>query len=230
MKILAYRVGGILGVVTFVTAVSVFVWHLTEPDENVAVTDVSPTAMRPSDESRIAKSGGRRIAEFRVTKFSTIAATKEGVREEEERSGAEAEGLADPVTTDNEDENVVESDAALSEWDAVVDEIGALPDHAVRHEDQARVNQVLKRVPLERRRESVQALLNMVSDDNFSIVHDLLFDRSQSSDVVQTVYHDLLNRPEEVKIPLLREIAQDPIHANYSEAHRILNVQNLSGE
>ena len=35
---------------------------------------------------------------------------------------------------------------------------------------------------------------------------------------------------EEVKTPLLKEIAQDASHANCAEARRILDVQNLGGE
>lgn len=227
MKGLTYIAGVILGVVAFVTAVSVFVWHWTLPDEDLVVADASSAAGHQLDESRTSEFGGRRIAEFRATKSPTIVTTKNVVQEEEDGSAEGTANLADSEMMDDEEGNVMDGEpaTALGEWDVIVDEIGLLSDRAVTREDQVRINQALKRVPPERRRESVQALLNMVNDDNFVIVHDLLLDRSQSPDVVQAVYHDLLNRPDEVKTPLLKEIAQDATHANALEARQILKLQ-----
>ena len=58
----------------------------------------------------------------------------------------------------------------------------------------------------------------------------VLFDPAQPTEVVDAVFNDLLNRPEEVKTPLLEEISQDSSYANCAEARRILDVQKLSSE
>ena len=44
MKGLTYIAGVILGVVAFVTAVSVFVWHWTLPEEDLVVADAASIA------------------------------------------------------------------------------------------------------------------------------------------------------------------------------------------
>lgn len=121
-------------------------------------------------------------------------------------------------------------DAAVAAWDALVEGFAASPDRAVTKDDRAKVNAALKRLPRERRRESAQSLLNLVSDGSFGVMRDVLFDPAQPTEVVDAVFNDLLNRPEEVKLPLLKEISQDASHANCVEARRILDVQKLGGE
>ena len=133
-------------------------------------------------------------------------------------------------TSESSDEGVSAEDAAVAAWDALVEDFAASSDRVVTKEDRAKVNEALKRLPRDRRRESAQSLLNLVSDGNFGVMRDVLFDPAQPTEVVDAVFNDLLNRPEEVKTPLLKEISQDSSHANCAEARRILDVQKLGGE
>ena len=214
MKSLAVAIGCVLFIAVVVTAVSVGVWCWTWPDIDSATIEASPCPAGSHEDVK-----PRRIAEA-----SDVAPLRGGIAPR--RVMAESQnGVQSKNSVAAYDMALPSEDQALVEWDALVDEIGALTDHAVTREDWARVNQALRRVPPERRRESAQALLNMVSDDNFDVVHDLLLDRSQSPDVVQAVYHDLLNRPDEVKLPLLKEVANSSTHANSLEARQILELQ-----
>jgi hypothetical protein len=135
-----------------------------------------------------------------------------------------------PEAAEASDAAALAEDAAVAAWDALVENFAATSDRSVTKEDRAKVNEALKRLPRERRRASAQSLLNLVSDGNFGVMRDVLFDPAQPTEVVDAVFNDLLNRPEEVKTPLLKEIAQDAAHANCAEARRILDVQMLGGE
>ena len=143
---------------------------------------------------------------------------------------AEAAKVESGETPEAAEAVVSAEDAAVAAWDALVEDFAASSDRVVTKEDRAKVNEALKRLPRERRRESAQSLLNLVSDGNFGVMRDVLFDPAQPTEVVDAVFNDLLNRPEEVKTPLLKEIAQDSSHANCAEARRILDVQKLGGE
>ena len=143
---------------------------------------------------------------------------------------AEAAKVESGETLETAEAVVSAEDAAVAAWDALVEDFTASSDRVVTKEDRAKVNEALKRLPRERRRESAQSLLNLVSDGNFGVMRDVLFDPAQPTEVVDAVFNDLLNRPEEVKTPLLKEISQDSSHANCAEARRILDVQKLGGE
>ena len=143
---------------------------------------------------------------------------------------AKGESGETPEAAEASDAAALAEDAAVAAWDALVENFAATSDRGVTKEDRAKVNEALKRLPRGRRRTSVESLLNLVPDGNFGVMRDVLFDPAQPTEVVDAVFNDLLNRPEEVKTPLLKEIAQDAAHANCAEARRILDVQMLGGE
>ncbi len=146
-----------------------------------------------------------------------------------EKPNGEVGPLAEEAqeTVDVADPGETEEDAAVAAWETLVEDFAASSDHAVTKESSAKVNKALKRLPRERRRESAQSLLNLVSDGDFGVMRDVLFDSAQPIEVIDAVFNDLLNRPDEVKIPLLEEIARDEAHANCVEARRILDVQKI---
>ena len=135
---------------------------------------------------------------------------------------AKAESREMPEAAEASDAAASAEDAAVAAWDALVENFAATSDRSVTKEDCAKVNEALKRLPRDRRRASAQSLLNLVPDGNFGVMRDVLFDPAQPTEVVDAVFNDLLNRPEEVKTPLLKEISQDASHANCAEARRIL--------
>lgn len=53
---------------------------------------------------------------------------------------------------------------------------------------------------------------NLVSDENIACLKAILMDASEPQEVLETIYYDLLNRPEEVKTPILREVAEVENH------------------
>lgn len=121
-----------------------------------------------------------------------------------------------------------DEEAAVAAWDALVAELGEPLGRPVGRDDRARVSRALKRLARGRRREAVQSLVNVVGDADVGVAGDVLLDRSQPVEVVEAVFNDLLNRPDEVKRPFLEAVAADEAHAACAEARRMLDVQRLS--
>lgn len=131
-------------------------------------------------------------------------------------------------TYDGNADAAADEEAAAAAWEALLDEFGAPLARPVASEDRARVSRALRRLPAGRRREAAQSLMNLLGDTDFDVMGDILLDRNQPAEVVEAVFNDLLNRPDEVKRPFLREIAKDEGHVGCTEARRILDVQSLS--
>ena len=197
-------------------AIGVGVWVASRPidglDVDVALSAAdgagSKTGTAPVRQAvDVAKKKGREIPKNQFVEKANgeIVPLAEAAKGELEESAE---------TSESSDEGVSEEDATVAAWDALVEDFAASSDRAVTKEDRAKVNEALKRLPRDRRRASTQSLLNLVSDGNFGVMRDVLFDPAQPTEVVDAVFNDLLNRPEEVKTPLLKEISQDASHAN----------------
>ena len=50
----------------------------------------------------------------------------------------------------------------------------------------------------------------------------ILFDTKEPKDVLSSIYYDLLNRPEELKMPIIRKLAADKNHPLSEEALDLL--------
>lgn len=212
---------GFLGVVVLVVGVAFLVWKLTWPDEDFAALDAPPAP--PSARASLPREAPkpRLVMEDKVVQ--TLGGEKVAVKGVVVlRDFVRTESPADSAEGADASEEISGEEKAMVAWDAIVEEIGSSLGRAVTRDDCTRVNRALKKVPGERRREAVQSLLNMVSDEDFGVMRDVLMDYAQAPEVVRAVFGDLLNRPDEVKLPLLREIARGTNHANHEEARRIL--------
>lgn len=64
---------------------------------------------------------------------------------------------------------------------------------------------------------------NLIPDENIACLKAILTDVSEPQDVLETIYYDLLNRPEEIKNPILREVAELESHPLRDEAFEVLS-------
>lgn len=83
---------------------------------------------------------------------------------------------------------------------------------------------VFKKVPPERRSESLHRALNVLPDANVMLLAGILTDRSLPTEVVKEVFSDILNRSDDVKKPILQEIFKDKDHPCWAETAWILDA------
>lgn len=64
---------------------------------------------------------------------------------------------------------------------------------------------------------------NLIPDENIACLREILMDASESQEVLETIYYDLLNRPEEVKTPILSEVAELESHPLCEDARELIS-------
>ncbi len=76
---------------------------------------------------------------------------------------------------------------------------------------------------------AVQTLLNQLSDEQFSMVDEMLFfpQTEADRDVADALFSDLLNRPESLKEGYIKKISEMREHPNHVDALHIRTVTSL---
>ena len=76
----------------------------------------------------------------------------------------------------------------------------------------------------EQRVEAVQHLVNFVTDTNYATTATLLINPQTDEAVLQTLMADLLNRGNELKLPIFLQLAKDDNHPLVTEARELLQI------
>ena len=84
------------------------------------------------------------------------------------------------------------------------------------------------RVPDESKDECLHRALNLIPDENALLLAGVLLDKSFGKDVLEAVFNDILNRDEQVKLPMLKSIHKDRTHPCWADAAWILDVTGES--
>ena len=113
-------------------------------------------------------------------------------------------------------------------FDALVDGWMEARPAGVSIEDVEDFRKALARVPDESRDECLHRALNLIPDENALLLAGVLLDKSFGKDVLETVFNDILNRDEQVKLPLLKSIHKDRAHPCWADAAWILDVTGES--
>lgn len=109
-------------------------------------------------------------------------------------------------------------------FDALVDGWMAARPDGVSIKDVEDFQKALARVPDESRDECLHRALNLIPDENALLLAGVLLDKSFGKDVLEAVFNDILNRDEQVKLPLLKSIHKDRAHPCWADAAWILDV------
>jgi hypothetical protein len=91
--------------------------------------------------------------------------------------------------------------------------------------DQARrVKDAFDRLDKADQMDCIRQALNLIPDERFTVLITILYDRGEDPEVLDAIFSDALNRPEEIKMPLLKAIRKDREHPMFFESSRILDV------
>lgn len=139
------------------------------------------------------------------------------------RSSAEelkAKIRASRKMADSNDPNAV---TELPEWQQKIDDIILAND-----EIDQKSEKILALLPTlkdpEQMVEAVQHLVNFVTDTNYTTTATLLVNPKTDEAVLQTLMADLLNRGNELKLPLFLQLAKDDNHPLVAEARELLQI------
>ena len=121
---------------------------------------------------------------------------------------------ADEVNEEPESEPPSEEEVLVNNWNAAVEKLTKLQE--AERKPSAAVVREFKRVfdalSEAQKVEHIPEAQNLLSDDAIDCLAAIFFDKAEPEDVLSSIYHDLLNRPEEVKMPILKKIADATDH------------------
>jgi len=112
--------------------------------------------------------------------------------------------------------------ASNTNWEDKIDEIVG--------SDEADTNKVKElyalfpKLPPDGQEEAAQHLSNLVDDDDYAPLGEMLKNDKLPEGVLDELLADVLNRPNNLKLPLLLDLAQDPNHAKRDEAKDLLEL------
>ena len=115
--------------------------------------------------------------------------------------------------------NVTGSD---TNWEDKIDDIVGSDDA-----DTNKVKQLFAlfpTLPPDGQEEVVQHLSNLVDDEDYAPLGDLLKNDKLPEGVLDELLADVLNRPNNLKLPLLLDVASDADHAKHDEAKDLLEL------
>ena len=136
---------------------------------------------------------------------------------------ADDEGEPEPEPTEEEKAEAAEQ-ARVDAFDALVDRWMEPSEKSVTMEDVDAFSAAFRAVPEKSREDGIRRALNLVPDENALLLAGVLMDKSQPKDIVELVFNDVLNRSEEVKLPILRQILKDRSHPCWADAAWIFDV------
>ena len=145
-----------------------------------------------------------------------------------EKKDAEAvnDAPVDPAPEMTEEEKKeAEEEKRVEDFDSTVDKwMESGKDKVVTMADVDAFRELFRKVPKVRKEECVHRALNLIPDDNVMLLAGILFDKEQDKEILDLVYNDILNRDEDVKKPILKEIFKDREHPNWADTAWILDV------
>jgi hypothetical protein len=108
----------------------------------------------------------------------------------------------------------------ITNWEDKVDQI-----LAVEGEPDAKAKQMLElfpQLPADGQVEVARHLANLVSDEDYEPLRQLLTDPQLPEEVLDTLMADVLNRPNSLKLPALVEVARTTGHPKAANAKEVL--------
>lgn len=108
-------------------------------------------------------------------------------------------------------------------WDAMVRQF-AETNSAPTEERIVRVKEAFDRLDKADQMAGMRLALNLLPDEQFPCLYGILFDKSENAEILDAIFSDALNRPEEIKLPAMKILAMDKQHPMFFESARILDA------
>lgn len=111
---------------------------------------------------------------------------------------------------------------ALAEWEIKIDQV--LRANADESQTAQMLINMLPTLPKEGQAEAAQHITNLVLDKDYKRILPLVKNPGLPEDVLDVFVTDLMNREDEVKLPVLLDIAKIPNHPHREEAATDLQI------
>lgn len=162
----------------------------------------------------------KRVAEKNQRKVRPIENVDSEVRAAEQ----EIHSSKDIVEESNNVQPKTELEIAYEEWEKVFDRLVKLQNEGNKPsvKQVADFKAAFDKLSDEVKLENIPHAQNLFTDASIDYLTVILFDTKEPKDVLSSIYYDLLNRPEELKMPIIRKLASDKSHPLSEDAFDLL--------
>lgn len=113
-------------------------------------------------------------------------------------------------------------DAPIEPWEAAINQI--LESDEENQQVATRLMALAPTLPPDGQVEAVQHMVNLTDDESYQNAAAMLLNPATSEDVTEVIYSDVLNRPNNVKLPVMVSILRTPGHRLREETIETLQV------
>jgi len=82
----------------------------------------------------------------------------------------------------------------------------------------------MRGLPPEAQEEFVAHAVNLCEDEQYGLLEEIYYNSSTPKEVSETIFNDALNRPDEIKLPMLAKPLRNPTHPMAAESKEILEM------
>lgn len=153
------------------------------------------------------------------------AAKSKGAKGGTSRQGHPSKGESDIAKDDakKDPEKQAAAEKAVEAWETLVDTL-AESTEPVTKERMAKVKEAFDTLDSADQMDAIQRSLNLLPDEQFTSLFGILYDKTENPEILDAIFSDALNRPEEIKVPMMKDFLFDKTHPMFFESARILDV------
>ena len=125
-------------------------------------------------------------------------------------------------TASEQDEQAAQQ--AVDAFDSLVDSWQEPNPNGVSLKDAENFRVAFSRLPADQKMDGLHRALNLIPDENALLLASLLLDKTQDREVLDTIFSDVLNREDGVKMTILKSVHKDKAHPCWADTAWILDV------
>ena len=130
-----------------------------------------------------------------------------------------------PVKTDEADNDDAD-EIRLKAWEDFLEpyfeETGT--NREITVDEMIRTKELFDSLNEEQRSDEIGHTMNLIPDESIGLLYGILFDPAEGAEITDTIFCDILNRDEDIKMPVLRQLLKMKGHPCSEDAQHILSV------
>jgi hypothetical protein len=140
------------------------------------------------------------------------------------RHGSGAEDFG-PMTSEppKPEMKLTSASAGSDQWENLLDELLTSTGSDTAQTVRGLVT-ALPNLPLEGQEEFIAHAVNLCEDEQYTLLEGIYLNKAMPDGVKDTIFNDLLNRPDEIKLPLLAKSLANPTHPMAADSREILEM------
>ena len=133
--------------------------------------------------------------------------------------------MRQPVKTDEADKDDAD-EIRLKAWEdflePYLEEVGT--NREITVDEMIRTKELFDSLNEEQRSDEIGHTMNLIPDESIGLLYGILFDPAEGAEITDAIFCDILNRDEDIKMPVMRQLLKMKDHPCYEDVRHILSV------